>query len=137
VSWDNPTDRAMVGPKFLREMEENIEKIKHNLKVSQENKRSCVDKGGTHRDFKVGDHVLLKVKDKTSYPKLGNCSKLEAHYCGSLEILERIGLVAYILALPTSMCSHNVFHISFLKKYLLDANWIGKSIYFGIKQYDW
>jgi hypothetical protein len=34
VSWDNPTDRAVVGPDFLREMEEKMIKIKKNLKDS-------------------------------------------------------------------------------------------------------
>jgi hypothetical protein len=27
-----------------------------------------------------------------------------------------------MLALPASMCIHNVFHVSFLKKYVPDAN---------------
>jgi hypothetical protein len=70
----------------------------------------------------VGDHVLLKVKAKRSSLKLGNCSKLVGRYYGSFEILERIGHVAYMLALPASMCIHNVFHVSFLKKYVPDAN---------------
>jgi hypothetical protein len=70
----------------------------------------------------VGDHVFLKVKAKRSSQKLGNCSKLVARYCGPFEILERIGPVAYMLSLPTSMCIHNVFHVSFLKKYVPDAN---------------
>jgi hypothetical protein len=41
---------------------------------------------------------------------------------GLLKILERIGPVAYILALPASMTVHNVFHVSLLKKYIHDAN---------------
>jgi hypothetical protein len=28
VSWDNPADRAIVGPDFLKEMEEKMLKIK-------------------------------------------------------------------------------------------------------------
>jgi hypothetical protein len=76
----------------------------------------------THREFKVGDHVFLKVKAKRSSLKLRNCSKLATRYCGPFEILERIGPVAYILDLPTSMCIHNVFHVSLLKKYVPDAN---------------
>jgi hypothetical protein len=28
ISWDNPTDRAVVGPEFLKEMEEQMLKIK-------------------------------------------------------------------------------------------------------------
>jgi hypothetical protein len=70
----------------------------------------------------VGDHVFLKVKAKKSSLKLGSCSKLAVHYCGSFEILERIGPIAYMIAFPTSMHVHNVFHVSFLKKYVLDAN---------------
>jgi hypothetical protein len=70
----------------------------------------------------VGDHVFLKVKANRSSLKLGSCAKLEARFCGPFEILERIGPVVYMLALPASMTVHNVFHFSFLKKYILDAN---------------
>jgi hypothetical protein len=122
VSWDNPTDRAVVGPDLLREMEEKMLKIKQNLKVAQDRQKIYVDKGRTHREFKVGDHVFLKVKANRSSLKLGNCSKLAARYCGPFEILERIGPVAYMIALPASMSVHNVFHVSLLKKYIPDAN---------------
>jgi hypothetical protein len=70
----------------------------------------------------VGDHVFLKVKANISSLKLGNCSKFTAHYCGSFEILERIGPATYILALSASMSIHNAFHVSLLKKYVHDAN---------------
>jgi hypothetical protein len=36
VSWDNPTDRVVVGPNLLKKMEEQMEKIKKNLKDSQD-----------------------------------------------------------------------------------------------------
>jgi hypothetical protein len=120
VSWDNPTDRAVVGPKLLREMDEQMLKIKQNLKAAQDRKRSHVDKGRTHREFKFGDHVFLKVKSNRCSLKLGNCSKLEAYYCGPFEILERIGPIAYMIVLPASMSVHNVFHVSLLKKYIYD-----------------
>jgi hypothetical protein len=70
----------------------------------------------------VGDHVFLKVKANMSSLKLGSCAKLAARFCGPFEILERIGLVAYMLGLSTSMTVHNVFHVSFLKNYMLDAS---------------
>jgi len=53
---------------------------------------------------------------------LGICSKLATRYCGPFEILERIGIVAYILAILASICIHNIFHVSLLKKYVPDAN---------------
>jgi hypothetical protein len=70
----------------------------------------------------VGDHVFLKVKANRSSLKLGSCAKLAARFCGPFEILERIGPVAYMIALPASMSVHNVFHVSLLKKYIPDAN---------------
>jgi hypothetical protein len=112
----------VVGTELLREMEEKMLKIKQNLKAAQDRQKIYVDKGRTHKEFKVGDHVFLKVKANRSSLKLGNCSKLAARYCGPFEILERIGPVAYMIALPASMSVHNVFHLSLLKKYILDVN---------------
>jgi hypothetical protein len=64
VRWDNPTDRAVVGPELLKKMKEKMVKIKQNLKASQDKHKSYVDKGRTHREIKVGDHVFLKVNFK-------------------------------------------------------------------------
>jgi hypothetical protein len=52
VSWDNPTDRAVVGPKMLKEMEEHMTKIKKNLKTSQDKKENYVDKGRNTKNLK-------------------------------------------------------------------------------------
>jgi hypothetical protein len=122
VSWDNPTDRALVGADLLREMEEKMIKIKQNLKAAQDRKKIYVDKGRNNREFKVGDHVFLKVKANKSSLKLGNYSKLADRYCGPFEILERIVPIAYMIALPICMSVHNVFHVSLLNKYIPDAN---------------
>jgi hypothetical protein len=99
-------------------------KIKHNLKVSQDRKKRYADKGITQKEFKVGDHVFLKLKAKKSSMKLGNYSKLAARYCGPFEILERIGPIDYMLSFLASMSKHNVFYVSLLNKYILYANHI-------------
>jgi hypothetical protein len=70
----------------------------------------------------VADHVFLKVKANRSSLKLGSCTKLAARFHGPFEILERIGPIAYMIALPASMFVHNVFHVSLLKKYIPDVN---------------
>jgi hypothetical protein len=75
--------------------------------------------------------MFVKVKVKRSSLRLGNCSKLVARYCGPFEILERTRPVAYMIALPVSMCIHNVIHVSFLKKYVPDVNHI---IYWNVIQ---
>ena len=40
ISWDNPMGRVIVGPKLLKDMEDQMVKIKQNLKVSQDRKKS-------------------------------------------------------------------------------------------------
>jgi hypothetical protein len=122
VILDNPINRAIVEPNLLREMEEKLMKIKKNLKVAQDQQKIYTNKGIIHKEFIVGDHVFIKVKAKRSFVKLGNCAKMETRYFGPFEILEKIGHVTYMLALHASMCIHNAFHVSFLKKFVLNAN---------------
>ena len=62
-----------------------------------------------HREFSVGDYVYLKVRERKSFLKVGSCAKLTPRYCGSIEVLERIGSIAYRLAFLASTRSHNVF----------------------------
>jgi hypothetical protein len=92
------------------------------LKAAQDRQKSYSYKKKIHREFKVGDHVFLKLKANGSSLKLGSCAKLAARFCGPFEILKRIGPVAYTIALPASMFVLNVFHVSLLKKYIPDAN---------------
>jgi hypothetical protein len=77
LSWDNLIDRAIIGIELLKEMEEHMVNIRKNLKVAQDWKKSYVDKRRTHREFKVGENVFLKVKAKRSSLKLGSFPKLE------------------------------------------------------------
>ena len=69
----------------------------------------------------MGEHVFIKVKAKKRSLKLGSYAKLAPRYCGHFEILYRVGLVAYQLALPPNLKVHNVFHIYVLKIYFHDA----------------
>jgi hypothetical protein len=62
--------------------------------------------------------VFFKVKSKRILLKLGSFVKLAVRHYGPFEILERIGLVSYMLALPISMRIHNMFHVFLLKKYV-------------------
>ena len=53
--------------------------------------------------------------------RFGKCGKLSPRFIGLFEILERIGTVAYRLALPPSMSGvHEVFHVFMLRKYTPD-----------------
>ena len=55
--------------------------------------------------------------------RFGKKGKLSPRFIGPFEILERIGPVAYRIALPPSLSRlHNVFHVSVLRKYIADPS---------------
>ena len=58
---------------------------------------------------------------KRGVVRFGKRGKLSPRFIGPFEILERVGTVAYRLALPPSMSGvHEVFHVSMLLKYTPD-----------------
>ncbi|XP_052114250.1 uncharacterized protein LOC127745512 [Arachis duranensis] len=74
-------------------------------------------------EFEEGDHVFLKVTPATGVGRVIKAKKLNPRYIGPLQILERIGLVAYRMALPPHLSNlHDVFHVSQLQKYTPDAS---------------
>ena len=63
----------------------------------------------------MSDHVFLKVMPKRGVVRFDKRGKLALRYIGSFEVLERVGIVAYRLALPPSLSGvHEVFHVSML-----------------------
>ena len=58
---------------------------------------------------------------KRGVVRFGKHGKLSPRFIGPFEILERVGTVAYRLALPPSMLGvHEVFHVSMLQKFTPD-----------------
>ena len=95
--------------------------IRQRLLTAQNRQKSYADKRRRSLEFEVGDHVFLKVMPKRGVVRFGKRKKLSPRFIGPFEILERVGTVAYRLALPPSMSGvHEVFHISMLQKYSLD-----------------
>ena len=72
-------------------------------------------------EFDIGDHVFLKVMPKRRVVRFGKRGKLSPRLIGPFEIVERVGIVAYRLALLPSMLGvHEVFHVSMLREYTPD-----------------
>lgn len=74
-------------------------------------------------EFRIGDKVFLKVAPMKGVLRFGKKGKLRPRFIGPFDVLERIGDVAYRLALPPELSAiHNVFHVSMLRKYLQDPS---------------
>ena len=91
--------------------------------TAQSRQKSYADKRRRPLEFQVGDAVFLKVAPLKGVMRFGKKGKLSPRYMGPFEIIERIGKVAYRLALsPDLSAVHNVFHVSMLKKYVPDPS---------------
>ncbi|XP_070026092.1 uncharacterized protein [Nicotiana sylvestris] len=67
--------------------------------------------------YMVGEKVLLKISPIKGVMRFGKKHKLNPRFIGPFEVLQRIGEVAYKLALPPNLSSvHLVFHVSMLRK---------------------
>ncbi|MEQ5213039.1 hypothetical protein ABN235_18985, partial [Morganella morganii] len=74
-------------------------------------------------EFQAGEKAWLKISPTRGVMRFGKKGKLSPRFIGPYEILERVGQVAYRLALPAELDRvHNVFHVSQLKKYVHDAS---------------
>ena len=49
LNWDNPVNMIVLGPELLKEMEQEVTKIKQILKVAQDRHKSYADKNRVHR----------------------------------------------------------------------------------------
>ena len=103
---------------------ENVVLIKKKkLKATQSRQKSYVDNRMRDLEFKVGDHVFLKVFRMKSVMRFGKNGKLSSQFVSPFEILERIGTLAYkVILLPSLSKIHNVFHILTLRKYVFDPS---------------
>ena len=69
----------------------------------------------------MGDHVFLKVTPKRGVVRFDKQGKLSSKYIGPFEVLDRVGAVAYRLALLLNLLDvHIVFRVSTLRKYTPD-----------------
>ncbi|XP_057793178.1 uncharacterized protein LOC131009787, partial [Salvia miltiorrhiza] len=123
--WDEVGERKVLGPDMVNEMVEIVRQIRGRIKEAQDRQKSYADARRTELQFEIGDKVFLKVSPTKGITRFGVKGKLRPRFVGPYEILERIGPVAYRLALPPSFGNvHNVFHVSQLRKYVFDPKHI-------------
>jgi hypothetical protein len=119
LNWSEPGERYFFRPDMVKEVEEKVQKIIHNMKKAQTRQKSYADRRRQPLCFLVDDYVYLKVSPIKGVSRFGVKGKLAPRYIGPFLVLEQCGPVAYQLQLPETLSAvHNVFHVSQLKKCL-------------------
>jgi len=117
LCWSEVGDRKLVGPEIVQQTEDKVKIIKDRLKISSDRQKSYADLKRHDIEYQVGDKVFLKVSPWKKIMRFGQKGKLSPRFIGPYEILERVGPVAYKLALPPELDKiHNVFHVSMLRR---------------------
>ena len=125
ICWTEVGVSSITGPDLIRDTSNNVGMIRKRLLTTQSWQKSYADVRQRPLEFKEGDHVFLKVMPKRGVIRFDKRGKLSPTYIGPIEVLERVGAVAYRLALPSSLSTvHEVFHVSMHWKYTPDPTHI-------------
>ncbi|KAL0561292.1 hypothetical protein IC582_001714 [Cucumis melo] len=121
VCWSEVGEQRMLGPELVQTTNAAIQKIRAHMLTARSRQKSYADVRRKDLEFEVGDMVFLKVAPMKGVLRFEKKGKLSPRFVGPFEILERIGPVAYRLALPPSFSAvHDVFHVTMLRRYVAD-----------------
>jgi len=104
---------------WLSQREEVIMLLKQKLLKAQACMKNITDEHRRDHNFNIGDWVLVKLRPyKQTTVKGSTHSKLAKRFFEPFQIIERLGPVAYKLALPEDSRIHPVFRCSLLKPFI-------------------
>ena len=121
IAWEEVGDRKIFSPELVEKAFEKVKLICDRLRTAQSRQKSYADIRRRALEFHIGDKVFLKVSYSKGIMRFSKKRKFSPQYIGPFEILEKMGDMAYRLALlPQLSRVHNVFLVSMLQKYQLD-----------------
>jgi len=98
------------------------------MRATHSRQKSYADKRRRPLEFEASDHVFFRVTPTVGIGRAIKSRKLTPRFVGPYQILRRIGVVAYEIALPLHLANlHNVFHVSQLRKYIADPSHVLES----------
>ncbi|GKG25640.1 putative reverse transcriptase domain-containing protein, partial [Tanacetum coccineum] len=97
VLWAKIRESRLIGPELMQETIDKVVLIKEKLKAARDRQKSYADNRRKPLEFEVGDRVLLKVSPWKGMVHFLKKGKLAPGYVGPIEIIKRVGPVAYRL----------------------------------------
>ncbi|KAA0052195.1 pol protein [Cucumis melo var. makuwa] len=123
VCWNEVGEQRLMGFELVQSTNEAIQKIRSRMQTAQSRQKRYAHVRRKDLEFDVGDKMFLKVAPMKGVLRFERRGKLSPRFVGPFEIIERIGPVAYRLALsPSLSIVHDVFHVSMLRKYMTDPS---------------
>ena len=118
LCWIELSEKKVISPDLIQETEEKVKMIREILKVVADRQKSYSDLKRKDIQYEIGEKVFLKVSPLKKVMRFGKNGKSSPRFIGSYEVIEKVGPVAYRLALPPELEKiHNVFHVSMLRRY--------------------
>ena len=99
LCWEEAGDREPLGPDLILETTEKVRLIQQRIQTAHSRQKSYADPKRKHLEFAVGDHVFLKVSPMKGVMRFGKKGQLSPRYIDPFEIIGRVGVMAYELAL--------------------------------------
>ena len=128
LSWTELKEKKVINPDLIQETEEKVKMIRDRLKVAIDRQNSYADLKRKNIRYEIDEKVLLKVSLWKKVVRFEKKGKLSPRFIGPYEVIEKVGPVAYILALPLELEKiHNVFHVSMLRRYRSDPSHVVSS----------
>ena len=128
LCWTELSERKVIGPDLIQETEEKVKTIRERLKVATDRQKSYTDMKRKDILYEVGEKMFLKVSPWKKVMRFGKKGELSPRFISPYEVIEKVGPIAYILALPPDLEKiHNVFHVSMLRRYHSDPTHVVSS----------
>src|ERR1044072_2140201 len=123
LCWYEYGESVVIGPEIVQQTSEKINMIQEKMRASQSRQKSYHDKRRKDLEFSEGEHVFMRVTSMTGIGRALKSKKLTPRFIGPFQITKKVGRVAYQIALPPSLANlHDVFHVSQLRKYIVDPS---------------
>ena len=100
MCWTKLSEKKGIGLDLIQETKENVKMIRERLKVAEDRQKSYADLKRKDIQYEIDDKVFLKVFPWKKVMRFGRKGKLSPRFIGSYEVIEKVGPVAYRLALP-------------------------------------